>query len=201
MTFKVGLTGGVASGKSTVTELFRQLGATVIDADEIARGLLEKDTDSYQQVIAHFGGDVLLESGDIDRAWLRAQIFSDNSAKRALETIIHPEVRQQMLAAASHCDTPYCILSVPLLIEAQMQDLVDRVAVVDIDEKTQLSRLIARDNLSEAEAISMLENQCQRAERLVVADDIIDNSQARSMLRPQIEELHHRYLELAENIN
>lgn len=201
MTFKVGLTGGVACGKSTVTELFHQLGATVIDADVIARNLLEKDTDSYHQVIAYFGGDVLLESGDIDRAWLRAQIFSDSNAKQALENIIHPQVRQQMLAAASECEAPYCILSIPLLVEAQMQNLVDRIVVVDADDKTQLSRLMARDNITETEAMSMLQSQCQRAQRLAVADDIIDNSQSLDSLRPQVEQLHQQYLELAKNIN
>lgn len=201
MTFKVGLTGGVASGKSTVTELFQQLGITVIDADMIARGLLNKNTDSYRQVIKHFGHDVLMENGDIDRAWLRARIFSDRNAKQALENIIHPQVRQQMLAAVSECDAPYCILSVPLLVEAQMQDLVDRIVVVDADEKTQLSRLIARDNISQSEAVKMLQGQCQRAQRLAVADDIIDNSQTIDSLRPQVEQLHQQYLELAENIN
>ncbi len=201
MTFKVGLTGGVASGKSTVTELFQQLGITVIDADMIARGLLNKNTDSYRQVIKHFGHDVLMENGDIDRAWLRARIFSDRNAKQALENIIHPQVRQQMLAAVSECDAPYCILSVPLLVEAQMQDLVDRIVVVDADEKTQLSRLMARDNISQSEAVKMLQSQCQRAQRFTVADDIIDNSQTIDSLRPQVEQLHQQYLELAENIN
>ncbi len=201
MTFKVGLTGGVACGKSTVTDLFHQMGATVIDADVIARGLLEKDTDCYQQVIDYFGPDVLLESRDIDRAWLRVQIFSDSSAKKALENIIHPQVRQQMLAAASTCDAPYCMLSIPLLVEAQMQDLVDRIVVVDADEATQLSRLMARDKITEAEAIRMLQSQCQRAQRLAVADDIIDNSQSMDSLRPQVEHLHQQYLEFAKKIN
>lgn len=201
MTYKVGLTGGVACGKSTVTDLFQQLGATIIDADLIARGLLEKGTESYQQVVACFGEDVLLQTGDIDRAWLRAQIFSDRKAKQTLENIIHPRVRQQMIAAAKDCEAPYCILSVPLLIEAQMQDLVDRVVVVDADEKTQLRRLMARDRISEAAAIRMLQSQCQRAQRLAIADDIIDNSQTLDMLRPQVEQLHQQYLELAKNTN
>lgn len=200
MTFKVGLTGGVASGKSTVTTLFHKLGATVIDADVIARNLLAKNTSCYQQVVAAFGDEVLLDNGEINRTWLRTRIFNDLTAKQALESIIHPEVRRQMLAAAAACQSPYCILSVPLLVEAQMQDLVDRIVVIDVDEETQLSRLIVRDNISEAEARKMLENQCQRAERLAVADDIIDNSGKLASLNPQLRQLHEQYLKLAENV-
>lgn len=201
MSFKVGLTGGVASGKSTVSDLFQRLGVTVIDADLIARSLLDTGTSCYQQVIAHFGAEVLQHNGEINRAWLRSRIFSDSQAKQALENIIHPEVRRQLLAAADNCKTPYCLLSVPLLIEAQMLDLVDRILVVDVDEKTQLSRLLTRDGININEAHNMLENQCQRADRLSVADDIIDNSQSVSSLMPQVEQLHQRYLELAQNIN
>lgn len=201
MTFKVGLTGGVASGKSTVSDLFQRLGVTVIDADVIARSLLDTGTSCYRQVIAHFGTEVLQHNGEINRAWLRSLIFSDSTAKQALENIIHPEVRSQMLVAADNCKTPYCLLSVPLLIEAQMLDLVDRILVVDVDEKTQLSRLLTRDGINISEARNMLENQCQRADRLSVADDIIDNSQSVSTLMPQVEQLHQRYLGLAQNVN
>ncbi|MTI63667.1 dephospho-CoA kinase [Methylophaga sp.] len=200
MTFKVGLTGGVASGKSTVTAMFQKLGATVIDADVIARNLLAKHTPCYQRVIAAFGDEVLQQNGEINRAWLRKRIFSDVAARQTLESITHPEVRREMLAAAADCQSPYCILSVPLLVEAQMQDLVDRIAVVDIDEKTQLSRLMTRDNITENEARKMLESQCQRAERLAVADDIIDNSDTVASLIPQLRQLHELYLKLAENV-
>lgn len=200
MTFKVGLTGGIASGKSTVTTLFHELGATVIDADVIARNLLAKNTPCYKQVITLFGDKVLQDNGEINRAWLRTRIFNDVEAKQALESIIHPEVRRQMLAAAAACESPYCILSVPLLVEAQMQDLVDRVVVVDVDEETQLSRLMLRDNISATEARKMLENQCLRAERLAIADDIIDNSDNLAALNPQLRQLHEMYLKLAQNV-
>ncbi|GAB4289599.1 MAG: dephospho-CoA kinase [Methylophaga sp.] len=198
MVFKVGLTGGVASGKSTVSDLFRDQGVMIIDADVIARDLLNKDSPCYQQVVRFFGSEVLLENGEINRAWLRDRIFSDSKAKQVLESIIHPRVRQEMLAAADNCHQAYCILSIPLLVEAQMQSLVDRIAVVDVEETTQLTRLMARDGLSQVQAIRMLENQCRRAERLAAADDIIDNSQAKASLLPQIKALHKQYLKLAE---
>lgn len=199
MVFKVGLTGGAASGKTAVTDLFSQLGVKVIDADVIARHVLNKDTECYRKVLDYFGSQVLTDNDDIDRAWLRERIFNESAAKKALEAIIHPQVRQQMLAEAEKSSDAYCILSVPLLAEANMQDLVDRIVVVDLDIESQLSRLITRDNISEKQAKQMLKNQFSREQRLSIADDIIDNSGPVAQLKSQVENLHKKYLKLAEN--
>lgn len=197
MVFKVGLTGGVASGKTTVSDLFRQLGIEVIDADTLVRELLGKDSACYQQVLREFGRDVITESGDINRAWLRQRIFSDPVAKKKLESILHPQVRLQMQALAGQCSGPYCILSIPLLVEAGMQDMVDRVLIIDLDEMQQLTRLKARDQIDTEQAQNMLNNQCRREQRLAIADDIIDNQGRAAALNKQVQRLHQFYLELA----
>lgn len=197
MVFKVGLTGGVASGKSTVSDLFMQLGVKVIDADIIARQLLYKDTDCYRQIVAFFGDKVLMDNGEINRAWLRDCIFTDAEAKKHVESIMHPMVREQMFKAAENCTQPYCILSIPLLVEASMADMVDRTLLVDVDPVIQTSRLISRDRLSQQQAAQMLAGQATREQRQAVADDIIDNTGPVERLKPQIQQLHQQYLKLA----
>lgn len=197
MVFKVGLTGGVASGKTTVSDLFRQLGVDVIDADTLARKLLDKDSACYQQVVHEFGRDVITESGEINRAWLRQRVFSDPQAKKKLESILHPQIRLQMLALAGQCSGPYCILSIPLLVEAGMRDMVDRVLIIDLDETQQLNRLKVRDQIDSEQAQNMLNNQCRREQRLAIADDIIDNHGAAEALNEQVQQLHQFYLEQA----
>ena len=197
MVFKVGLTGGVASGKTTVSNLFRELGVEVIDADILARKLLDKGSTCYQQVLNEFGGDVITENGQIDRPWLRQRIFSDPAAKKKLESILHPLVRLQMQALAEDSSGPYCILSIPLLVETGMQDMVDRVLVIDLDEIQQLSRLRARDQIDTRQARNMLNNQCLREQRLAIADDIIDNHGTTATLNKQVHQLHQFYLDLS----
>ena len=197
MVFKVGLTGGIASGKTTVSELFSALGVPIIDADVIARQLLDKGSDCYQSVLALFGQQVLLDNDDINRAWLRQRIFTDTKAKQDLEAIIHPRVRQQMLDQAEQCRQPYCILSIPLLTEAAMQDLVDRVLVVDTAPARQIARLTARDGISNAQAQQMLSGQATPEQRLAIADDVIDNNGSAEALTPLVSQLHQQYLKLA----
>lgn len=201
MPFRVGLTGGVATGKSTVSQLFSELGATIIDADVIARQLLEKDTDCYKQVIQLFGNTITFADGEINRALLRELVFSDTTAKHQLEKILHPEVRKQMLAAAEKCETAYCIFVVPLLVEADMLDLVDRILVIDIPEVTQLERLIKRDKLTKSQAQNILNNQATRQQRMQVANDLIDNQNDINLLKDKVEQLHHFYRELALKYN
>lgn len=197
MVFKVGLTGGVASGKTTVSELFSALSVPIIDADVIARQLLDKGNDCYQAVLALFGRQVLLDNNDINRAWLRQRIFTDARAKQQLEAIIHPRVRQQMLEQAEQCRQPYCILSIPLLTEAAMQDLVDRVLVVDTAPARQIARLTTRDGISDAQAQQMLAGQATPEQRLAIADDVIDNNGSAEALAPLVSQLHQQYLKLA----
>lgn len=197
MSFKIGLTGGVASGKTSVSDRFAELGIEVIDADVIARDLLKPDTGCYQQVVNEFGKQVLLDSSEINRSWLREHIFSDPEAKTALEAIIHPAVRQALLAGSENVASPYCVMSVPLLIEAEMQSLVDRIVVVDVPPELQLERLIQRDRIAPKHAQAMLDAQASREQRLAFADDVIDNSQSLDELDQQIEKLHQHYLKLA----
>jgi len=201
MHFRVGLTGGVATGKSTVSQLFSELGATIIDADVIARQLLEKDTDCYKQVVQLFGNTITFADGEINRALLRELVFSDATAKHQLEKILHPEVRKQMLAAAEKCETAYCIFVVPLLVEADMLDLVDRILVIDIPEVTQLERLIKRDKLTKSQAQNILNNQATRQQRMQVANDLVDNQNDINSLKDKVEQLHHFYRELALKYN
>lgn len=201
MHFRVGLTGGAASGKSTVSQLFSELGATIIDADVIARRLLEKDTDCYKQVVQLFGKAITFDDGEINRPFLRDLVFGDANAKQQLENVLHPAVRENMLAEAAECETAYCILVVPLLIEANMLDLVDRTLVVDVPEAIQLQRLIQRDKITESLAQNMVKNQTTRQKRLQAADDVIDNQNDRKSLKHKVEQLHHFYRELALKYN
>ncbi len=201
MHFRVGLTGGVACGKSTVSQLFSELGVTIIDADVIARQLLEKDTDCYKQVIQLFGNTITFADGEINRALLRDLVFSDTTAKHQLEKILHPSVREQMLALAETSETAYCIFVVPLLVEADMLDLVDRILVIDIPEATQLERLIKRDKLTKSQAQNILNNQATRQQRMQVANDLIDNQNDINSLKDKVEQLHHFYRELALKYN
>lgn len=197
MSLKVGLTGGVASGKTTVIDGFAKLGINIIDADSIARDLLRRNTECYHAVLQYFGPRVLLDNADINRRWLRDKIFSEPEAKLALEAIIHPAVRQVLITESETSTSPYCILSIPLLIEAGMQTLVDRILVVDLTPEQQIERLMLRDKLDRAQAQAMLDGQSSREHRLSFADDIIDNTQMPTALDEQIETLHQYYLRLA----
>jgi dephospho-CoA kinase len=198
MVFRVGLTGGIASGKSTVSTLFADLGITVIDADIIARELSQPGTPQYQQIVERFGSHYLLADGQLNRPALRKLLFSDAAAKTMLEQILHPAIRQQLLQQAENAKSRYCILSVPLLVEAKMQACVDRILVVDVGHQTQLTRLQTRDNLTFEEATLHLAAQSNREQRLQCAHDIIDNSDGIEKLKFQVTQLHALYCQLAE---
>lgn len=198
MVFRVGLTGGIASGKSTVSELFKDKGIDVIDADVIARELSQAGTVQYQLIVENFGDDFVLADGQLNRPALRKLLFSDADAKQQLEHILHPAIRQQLLQQATDAKSRYCILSIPLLIEANLQSCVDRILVVDVDSETQKLRLQNRDKLSAKEATQHLAAQSNRAQRLQYADDIIDNSDGIEKLKFQVTQLHALYCQLAE---
>ncbi|ODN65941.1 MULTISPECIES: dephospho-CoA kinase [Methylophaga] len=198
MVFRVGLTGGIASGKSTVSELFKDLGIEVIDADIIARELSQPGTAQYQLIVEYFGDEIVLADGQLNRPALRKLLFSDAKAKQQLEQILHPAIRQQLLQQAANAKSSYCILSIPLLIEANLQSCVDRILVVDVDSETQMLRLQNRDKLSTKEVTQHLAAQSNRAQRLQYADDIIDNSDAIEKLKFQVTQLHALYCQLAE---
>ncbi|MFW5451824.1 MAG: dephospho-CoA kinase [Methylophagaceae bacterium] len=196
---KIGLTGGIASGKSTVCHLFSQYDVPIIDADIIAKELVEPNQVAYQEIIAAFGTEIVQQNGYLNRPRLRQLIFTDSIAKQQLENILHPKIRQQLMRQSQQFHSPYCILVIPLLIEAQMQDLVDQILVIDLNPEQQLTRLCQRDNISENNAQMMINSQRDRKQRLAVADDVIDNNNATNMLDQLVAQLHKKYLNLAKS--
>ena len=190
---KIGLTGGIASGKSTVCDLFSQHNIPIIDADVIAKELVEPNQAALKEIVALFGDDILLNNGTLDRKQLRQLIFSDPEAKRQLEDILHPRIRQQLIQQSSRLSAPYCILVIPLLLEANMLDLVDRVIVVDTDETQQIKRICQRDNISSIDAQAIISSQATIKQRLAIADDIISNNTSIESLALLVDKLHKKY--------
>ena len=194
---RIGLTGGIASGKSTVTAMFAELGVPVIDSDVIAREVVQPGQPALQQVVDAFGDDILEPSGRLDRRRLRERIFASEKERRTLEAILHPAIRREMLAQADRAGGSYQVLAVPLLLETGMDALVDRVLVVDTSQEIQLKRLIDRDKETESGARKMLAAQLSRAERLAGADDVLVNDGDLDQLRASVRDLHKAYLALA----
>ena len=199
MSFIVGLTGGIGSGKSTVADLFAVQGALLVDTDRIAHELTGPRGDAMPAISAVFGNAVVAADGCLDRSVMRRLVFSDAAAKVQLEAILHPLIRAVSAARCAAAGTsPYVMLVVPLLVEsADYRQRVDRILVVDCDEAVQIARVTARSGLSVDEVQAIIAAQATRAERLAVADDLVRNSDGREVLLPQVEILHRRYLELA----
>lgn len=195
--FRVGLTGGIASGKSLVARLFADLGVPVIDTDQVAREVVEPGQPALAAIAERFGPDILQPDGRLDRRQLRERIFNDDAERAALEAILHPVIRARSLEQAQSAGGSYQLLVVPLLVETDFAALVDRVLVVDCPESLQLERLLARDAESPHQAARMIAAQLPRSDRLKVADDIIDNSGDIASTRRQVEKLHRRYLAIA----
>ncbi|TVQ93667.1 MAG: dephospho-CoA kinase [Chromatiaceae bacterium] len=195
--YRIALTGGIGSGKSSASDLFAARGASVIDADRISHALTAPGAAALADIAAAFGKRMLAPDGALDRAALRQLVFADPAARRRLEAILHPRIRDRMLAAAAAAPGPYAILSIPLLFETGQQALAARVLVVDLPEDLQVARVMARSGLSADEVRRIIASQVSRAERLAGADDIIDNSGPPAALAPQVADLHQRYLALA----
>jgi len=197
---RIGLTGGIASGKSTVTQRFAELGVPVIDADVAARSVVERGKPGLEQVVRRFGPGVLDASGNLDRLALRALIFSDRASRQALDAILHPLIRADMEQQAAAAQGPYLVMAIPLLIEGgRPRDRIDRVLVVDVDEALQLKRVQARDGSSLTEARAILASQAGREARLAAADDVLRNSGSVADLRQAVDRLHEKYLHLAQS--
>lgn len=190
---KIGLTGGIGSGKSTVSGLFEALGIPVIDADVIARSLLEPGTEATRQVIRIFGNDIAANEQEIDRARLRECVFDNADARKKLESILHPIVHQKIRQQAEAITSPYCIVVIPLLFEAGHQDLVDRILVVNTSREKQIERAASRDRASVEEIQKILNTQIDPEERLARADDIIDNNDGIEQLESRVHELDALY--------
>lgn len=196
---RIGLTGGIASGKSTVAELFAGLGAGVVDTDAIARELVVPGSPALAAIVERFGSGMLTGDGRLDRRKLRETVFDDSAARRDLEAILHPRIREAALAAADTSAAPYVLLVVPLLFESGFDALVDATLVVDCPEAVQIARLIGRDGGSPAQARAIVAAQMPREERLAAADEVIDNGGDPGRTRARVAELHARYLEQTRN--
>jgi len=195
--FQVGLTGGVATGKSLVADEFAALGIPVIDTDVIARQVVEPGQPALERIAERFGPHMLAADGSLDRRRLRNHVFANVGERRALEAILHPLIRERSRAEAQAANGPYQLLVVPLLLETDWHRRVDRVLVVDCPESVQLARLVDRDGEQPEQARRMLDAQIPRGQRLAAADDVIDNSGSRAETQRQVGRLHERYLELA----
>jgi dephospho-CoA kinase len=194
---RIGLTGGIASGKSTVAERFIELGIPVIDADESSRCVVAPGQPALKEVLHRFGAGLLTAEGELDRRALRNLIFADPQSRRDLEAILHPLIRADLEQRAAAAVGPYLVLAIPLLVEGGARDRIDRILVVDVDEAMQLQRLTARDSVSAEQARAILAAQADRASRLKAADDVLVNSGTVRELREAVDRLHQRYLRLA----
>ena len=195
--FRIALTGGIASGKSAVAEQFAALGVPVIDTDVIARQVVEPGQPALAQVVATFGAEALDDSGRIDRRRMRDRIFADPDARRRLEAILHPAIREEMERQSLAADGPYQVLVIPLLAEGGRRDHVDRVLLVDVPEETQAQRLMARDGVTREQARASLDAQASREARLALADDVLSNTGRVDELRAAVASLDAKYRELA----
>lgn len=194
----VGLTGGVASGKSAAAEAFARRGITVVDTDQISRQVVAPQTPGLAALVDGFGPGILDADGCLDRGRLRQRVFEDAAARRRLEQLLHPLIRDEALRQARAATSPYVVLVVPLLLESGMDALVDRILVVDLPQDEQLHRLRRRDAVDQPMAEAMIAAQASRARRLAAADDVIENSGSLGELDQAVEALHRHYLELAQ---
>lgn len=195
--FRVGLTGGIASGKSTVTKFFAALGVPIIDTDQVAREVVEPGQPPLERLVERFGRTILTPDGHLDRPKLREIVFSDPRARADLEALTHPAIGTAVEAWSAAAGGPYQILIIPLLVEKNLTSQVDRVLVVDCDEELQIRRLQARDGSTVEQARAILNAQTSRTARLKSAHDVIQNEGDLSVVRDQVSALHTRYLQLS----
>jgi dephospho-CoA kinase len=195
--FRVGLTGGIASGKSTAAKFFGALGVPILDSDQVAREVVEPGQPPLERLVERFGRGILTPDGHLDRPALRNIVFSDPRARADLENLTHPAIGAALEARSAEAGGPYQILVIPLLVEKNLSAHVDRVLVVDCNEELQIRRLNARDGSTRPQAQAILDAQVSRSTRLKAADDVITNDADMSAVQAQVAALHARYLELA----
>ena len=198
---RIGLTGGIGSGKTTVGRLFEALGVPVIDADAIARTEATPGHAGYRAIVEHFSNAVLDDNGAIDRARLRDLVFNEPAQRQRLEARLHPLVFAAMEQAITELKSPYCILVIPLLLETNCRQRVDRILLVDVAEAVQYQRVQARDGLDGSRIQQILNAQCTRPVRLAAADDIVHNDGDLASLKAQVATLHQDYLDLASDMS
>ena len=196
---KIGLTGGIGSGKTAASEHFAKLGAAVIDTDLLSRELVEPGQPALTEIVDAFGPGIIDADGRLDRGALRARVFADVAARKRLEQILHPKIRATMLERARRSEAPYVVFVIPLLFETGQQALVDRVLVIDVPESVQRSRVAQRDQLDATELDAIFRAQTDRQTRLRQADDVIRNDGSIENLHAAVEELHRQYLRQVED--
>ncbi len=196
---QVALSGGIASGKTTVSNALQKLGVPIIDTDILAREVVEPGTDGLQKIVTTFGTEILDDKGALDRKQLRAIIFSDPTARSDLESILHPLIRDltnTRLNALDKQQTPYAVVVIPLLVETGQRERYDHIVIVDVEPEIQIKRLMARDNSSKEQAEQILASQASREQRLAIADDVIFNSGTTTAVELQVKKLHEYLLKL-----
>lgn len=196
----IGMTGGIGSGKTTVANLFADLGVPVIDADELARRVVARGEPGHEEIVNHFGSEILDASGELDRRMMREHVFSDPDKRERLEAIVHPRVYALMKKQLADLDCPYAIVVVPLLIETGGREIVDRVLVVDSPEELQIERTLRRDGTTREGVESILAAQADRPTRLAAADDVIENAASEKELEGEVARLHRRFLARAARV-
>ena len=194
----VGLTGGIGSGKSAAACVFKNEGINVIDADNLAKEVVAKDTPGFIKVVEYFGSEIIAEDGSLDRAKLRKEVFGNNEKRIALESITHPLVREKMSEKILASESPYSIIEVPLIFETKSMSSYDRILVIDCESKLQLERAILRDNNSSDAIQNIINSQCSREERLSIANDVISNNDSLKNLQMRSLAMHHFYLGLTK---
>lgn len=194
----IGLTGGIGSGKTTVAKLFAERGVTVIDTDQLARDVTEPGRPALQSIAEKFGASILQANGSLNRTALRKIVFTDENKRLWLENLLHPLILDEMKKQANAAKSPYCIVVIPLLLETNLNHLINRILVIDTNEKEQIKRTQLRDNSTENEIKSIIATQATRVNRLSAAHDIIENNGSITDLTPQVDRLHGFYLALAQ---
>lgn len=198
---RVALSGGIASGKTTVSNAIAEYGVPIIDTDILAREVVEPGTDGLRQIVDRFGDSILDEHGALDRRQLRGIVFSDDSARAYLESVLHPLIRDLTTERLEQLDQetiPYAVIVIPLLVETGQENSYDRVIIVDVEPKIQIQRVMQRDNCTEEEAERILASQATREQRLAVADDVIFNSASTAAVDLQVKKLHEHLLRVAK---
>ncbi len=195
--WKIGLTGGIGCGKTTVSALFKSYDVPVVDADTIAHQLTQAGQPALAEIAQAFGTNVIKSDGSLNRSELRTLIFADTQKKRCLETILHPLIYAEMQLQINQLKCSYCLVSIPLLIESQRTDFVDRILVIDCPQALQIERVTQRDSISPLQVHAIIATQATREQRLSIADDIIDNSKHTAQLAEQVKKLHNLYLQLS----